>query len=128
MKARVRDTSLKLDYFTYGLVRSERSCTLWCISVTVLLFINPVRGFGVELISCVSESCTDTVENHRKRWSSSPSQRCFSSASVEDSESQLILSTLELWKGFMKSVTIVDMHERIQLCSDPTNTDIYDFV
>ena len=28
----------------------------------------------------------------------------------------------------MKNVTIVDMHERIQLCLDLTNTDIYDFV
>ena len=111
-----------------GLVRSEGSCALWCISVIVSFFINLVQGFGVELISCVSESCTYAGENHRKRWRSSPSQRCFSSVSVEDSESQLILSTLEPWKGFMKNVTIVDMHEWIQLRSDPTNTDIYDFV
>ena len=34
----------------------------------------------------------------------------------------------EPWKIFMKNVTIVDMTERFQLCSDLTNTDIYDFV
>ena len=33
----------------------------------------------------------------------------------------------EPWKRFMKNVTIVDMHERFQLCSDLTSTDIYDF-
>ena len=133
MKARVWDTCLKLDYFTYGLVRSERSCTLWCTPMMVLFFINPVRGFGVELISCVYESCTYAGEKHRKRWrimrhGTSPSQRCFSSGLVDDLESRLILSALEPWKRFMKNVTIVDMHKRFQLRSDPTNTDIYDFV
>ena len=54
--------------------------------------------------------------------------RCFSSALAEDSESQQILSTPEPRKRFMKNITIVDVHERIQLCSDLTNTDIYDFV
>ena len=34
----------------------------------------------------------------------------------------------EPWKRFMKNITIVDMHERFQLCSDLISTNIYAFV
>ena len=73
MKVRVRDTSFETRQ--HGLVRSERSCTLWCTSVMVTFFINPVQGFGVEInllcfwiIYLCRRKSSQTMEKYETRY------------------------------------------------------------
>ena len=105
-------------------VRSEQSWILSCISTMAPFFINHFQGSTVERICCDSESSTNAKEKHRCDGEVHVllyRLRRFSAASVQDSETQQINSTLKPRTGFMKNGTITNMHQRVQLRSDLTN-------